>query len=193
MDISSSNRIDSSRKQILSIEASEKTKDSVHVEGEEEEYINGDDLNQFFELNGNKLQQVLEEYHSLKENHPDSTIASRESYADLVNNWVPLELDNGKLYVSRYCELQKRWILADSMLIRFFQDGPAPSLILEVKKEHNEYRMKTTWGPVYFKLIDAKREIYSFKDDYAGNIYVIPVDRIKNFPVMFHECDTNEE
>jgi hypothetical protein len=144
IDVSSTRKIDSTEQHTFSKEKPDRTEirtDSLRIEPDEENGVDGDDLKNLFALDDDELQQVFEIYHSLKEKHPDSTSASRESYADLVNNWIPLELDNGKLYVSEYCELQKRWILADSMLIEFYQDGPAASLILEVKKQGNDYQI----------------------------------------------------
>jgi hypothetical protein len=65
----------------------EVTKDSIDIEVDEENGVNGDHFRAV--LNDDELRQISNQYHELMENHPDSTIASRESYADLVNNWIP--------------------------------------------------------------------------------------------------------
>jgi hypothetical protein len=83
MDASSAREIDSTELHTFSKEKSDevKTTDSVRIEADDENGVDGDNLKNLFALDDDELQQVFEIYHRLKENHPDSTLAPRESYA----------------------------------------------------------------------------------------------------------------
>lgn len=129
-----------------------------------------------------------EAYQGLREKYKDSTLAPLTSYKDLVADWIPVYSYKGNFYVLRPCGILEVKQITDTAFVEHFMEGPSPRLVLNVERNAGEITIRVTGALLRFKLVDAARSIYLFSDDGYRWQYLIPLQKVKEFPIIVEHC-----
>lgn len=118
----------------------------------------------------------------------DSISTDKKLISKIKGHWIPIRKYKSEFYFYYVsCEFNsKGFTISDSTLVRYYMDGPFPSLILNVKKENNDIAINTDRGQ--FKLYRlANSNIYVCVNGREKE-YLIHEENLNEYPIISIDC-----